>query len=485
MNKLTITLKQHTPLLHFQPMQEGATLRASEVKPKLDKFLLTKLGNGNYDQGIEIAKQKGWLLMNGKNDCKALNYKMRIAAKGEEEVFLNVDANKKGLPETELFPNVLSNMGGKDSEEELANLVMSDEIKVTIIVTQKQGEESLYDYLKDEEKELLPAFFANHNFGQRKTKGFGSFSVTKIESEDGCSKDYHAIYYHFPVGTPWLKIPKGKGDEFNIQLRLFKALDYYWKCLKSGVNYTKRKIKDDCDVEILFPERYVKAYLYKYLNSHNLTWEKQRIKETFNLGTQYPEREHERNDNTAIYGRALLGLQEHFEYRVPQGVIAKDRRGNEIKDRKGNVKEEIKTTTVKISTPTLQRLGQNGQMENYNPIDRIPSPIVFKPFIDGEYIKVYVLVDDDVVNNLKAEQENGQLNFVFEVQGRKLTLPLDVNAIDFHDLIKQYHSFLKLAMIPRDFKWDNVLEEGHGKGQNKKGNVDVKKIEMKITPPKQ
>ncbi|MFN0202536.1 MAG: hypothetical protein ACKVTZ_13510 [Bacteroidia bacterium] len=40
MYSLTFTLKQHTPLIHFQHEQAGATLRASEVKPKLDRFIL-------------------------------------------------------------------------------------------------------------------------------------------------------------------------------------------------------------------------------------------------------------------------------------------------------------------------------------------------------------------------------------------------------------------------------------------------------------
>ena len=42
--KLTFKLKQHTPIIHFQHDQYGATLRASELKPKLDKFLIEKLG---------------------------------------------------------------------------------------------------------------------------------------------------------------------------------------------------------------------------------------------------------------------------------------------------------------------------------------------------------------------------------------------------------------------------------------------------------
>ena len=54
-HKKTIKLKQHTPLLHFQSNEEGATLRVSEVKPRLDKFLLEQLGEGNTAKGLEIA----------------------------------------------------------------------------------------------------------------------------------------------------------------------------------------------------------------------------------------------------------------------------------------------------------------------------------------------------------------------------------------------------------------------------------------------
>jgi len=40
--KLTFKLKQNTPLIHFHHDQHGATLRATELKPKLDRFLNKK-----------------------------------------------------------------------------------------------------------------------------------------------------------------------------------------------------------------------------------------------------------------------------------------------------------------------------------------------------------------------------------------------------------------------------------------------------------
>ena len=38
--KLTMKLEAQMPMIHFQSEQNGATLRASEMKPKFDKYLL-------------------------------------------------------------------------------------------------------------------------------------------------------------------------------------------------------------------------------------------------------------------------------------------------------------------------------------------------------------------------------------------------------------------------------------------------------------
>ena len=43
MSKDTVILKQQTPLIHFQAEQEGAALRASELRPKIDKFIINSL----------------------------------------------------------------------------------------------------------------------------------------------------------------------------------------------------------------------------------------------------------------------------------------------------------------------------------------------------------------------------------------------------------------------------------------------------------
>ena len=59
---LNYKLQQITPMIHFQHYEEGATLRASEVKPKLDRFLIELLGEGNYEEGLKTAKDNKWTM---------------------------------------------------------------------------------------------------------------------------------------------------------------------------------------------------------------------------------------------------------------------------------------------------------------------------------------------------------------------------------------------------------------------------------------
>ena len=76
----TFVLKQQTPMIHFQHADSGVVIRASEFKPKLDKFLLMKL-NGN------LSGKEKWFLKqaDGNQEIKAFNYKVRIFATGEPE----------------------------------------------------------------------------------------------------------------------------------------------------------------------------------------------------------------------------------------------------------------------------------------------------------------------------------------------------------------------------------------------------------------
>ncbi|GAB2025070.1 hypothetical protein OfM1_11410 [Lactovum odontotermitis] len=155
MNELKVELTQITPLIHFQVHQDGATdatLRASEVKPKLDKFLQTY----SCSKG-EI--QECWCLPKVKDKkYRALDYKMQIMGKGEA-----------GKPHKSFFANM-----GKDSKK-IKQVGYEDGVDIKII--------SKHEELLSLIQKHLALFFVIHNFGARGSKGFGSFVVDKINGE--------------------------------------------------------------------------------------------------------------------------------------------------------------------------------------------------------------------------------------------------------------------------------------------------------------
>ncbi len=83
---LTFKLKQHTPIIHFQHDQHGATLRASELKPKLDKFLIKNFKEEEIDY-------KKWLIGKGEHD--ALDYKVKIENVSNIDYYLPLPSKYK------------------------------------------------------------------------------------------------------------------------------------------------------------------------------------------------------------------------------------------------------------------------------------------------------------------------------------------------------------------------------------------------------
>lgn len=234
MHKLTVTLKQHTPLIHFQHDQEGATLRASEVKPKLDKFILTKLGGDDgYEEGIRIAKTNGWLI--GKGEHAALNYKMRIVSSCPIDVVMVVQPKKDSnrnqkrnelgdlLYTTQNYPDnmnslIMGNMEGR-IKSELLNFKLYKSVEIIII--------PFLENIGELVRINISEFFVENNFGNRTSKGFGSYTVYKIDGEKNT---------HVPQGD-WslrfsLNCEDGEIREDLAYRDIFYVINRLWKSLK-------------------------------------------------------------------------------------------------------------------------------------------------------------------------------------------------------------------------------------------------------------
>ena len=324
MKTLTIKLKQHTPLIHFQHDQEGATLRASEVKPKLDRFLLTKIGKGDYQQGINIAKEKGWLL--GNSDHLALNYKMRIAKdslsnKTEYLIASYINKNNKNNLERKRIKFISSSPYFAQEKEngqiarnlldwndiDKKGLIESGDIIITML--------SKSDNVTSQIEKHIQAFFLCTNFGTRQSKGFGSFTVTEIiesdvnkdekkqiplEEEEKILKENYKFIYKKTIGK--------SGD---ILSSIFSTINQDYKLLKSGQSLPY----------------YKKSKMMLYANKNGTSWDKRHIKSKVNgsfknnsfkpyfLKCELENREFNKpSKNICLYYRAMLGLAEQMEF---------------------------------------------------------------------------------------------------------------------------------------------------------------------------
>lgn len=197
--KIEFELEQQTPMIHFQHNQQGACLRGSEVKPKLDKFILECLGRecakkekcdeqlkedriSLRKKGRVEADKRAWLQKSkeGEENLKdaALKYKIQIRAIGKPIKSHEIENALKRRKEINglYFGNMVKR--GKKTDKEYMKEV-KDKYKETVFYTEPIQikilcfEKGLLEYIK----KRVAAFFLLHNFGTRQDKGFGSFKV--------------------------------------------------------------------------------------------------------------------------------------------------------------------------------------------------------------------------------------------------------------------------------------------------------------------
>ncbi len=389
--KLEFTLKQHTPLIHFQHDQDGATLRATELKPKLDRFLIQKLGltqivqkNGK-EKEVPKEEFKHWFINDGKEHL-ALDYKVRIEAKEKNtNVWMEPRQNRQRKWETK-FPTFFANMG-KESKEELVNFTYYNDIKAFITC--------FIPKLKTKIDNHFPEFLFKTNFGTRQSKGFGSFTTEKESDKN----------------TPYLLVVKKEtldGKNYiidpNISFRdIFEIIHYYHQRLKSGINYSyynKNNRQPFC--------HYKKAFIREYvLTKYNYEWDKKWLKEKF-LGIKS-------NNHEKKFVRALLGLAYDFRFTKKRNPC--------------NPKGILPKYEVEVSIDT-----------NEKEIQRIKSPILYKPIKINNEWRIYILIDDEYLQKNKQLVSDYKFDFIGNGKIEQLETPNEI--FDFLDLISEYHKHL-------------------------------------------
>ena len=287
MYKLEFTLKQHTPLIHFQHDQAGATLRATEVKPKLDQFIIEKLGGW---ENVPI------LWRNGKEKAQheALDYRLRI----------NVPANANLLwyPENGErlnFPCFFANMG-EENQDKYKLCCFDSTIKLEII--------ALNNKLREKILSEICSFFMNHSFGTRQSKGFGFFYPQK---ESLAFKDND--YYKMATSDYSFSIDLNPNDEFwMIKKDVFNSIDLFYRLLRSGLNRKKGakfiskvvagKNEEVSDRGTTF---YCKPVIFQFLKSNSIQWDKKTLKTYFFNQDYYKRLKLDRRENEFLERKGI------------------------------------------------------------------------------------------------------------------------------------------------------------------------------------
>ncbi|MCQ2507688.1 MAG: hypothetical protein MJ097_02730 [Dorea sp.] len=330
-------------MIHFQPYESGAMLRASEVKPKLDRFIERWMTRGERN-GRKIPD--GWRL---NKEGTALNYKMRFYSQDEEKPVIEE-------PPRNLF------FGNIGSGPKMKTVFYRKPITMQMIC--------FIPALREILRECMELFFLLHNFGTRQNRGFGGFTLINELGKPTDKRSAMQLLAGWFEKKPvyYLAYPtKASG------LQLLSDGEVFYKILKSGINLANPNPNKNV---------YIRSFLTRYSAKLGMSSEK-RFMKAENLAPKVRRKgipvrvtEEEAGKNY-YYIRGLFGIPDRIEFidhlemdekgrELPAKKFVTDRSGKRRFDpRKKEYKKEIIKDKILISGKDLG-------------IDRIPSPLFYK-----------------------------------------------------------------------------------------------------------
>lgn len=257
MYKKVFNLEQITPMWHFQGDDPNCCLRATEVKPKLDKFIIKSLGEDNIPADWWIDKEHN----------SALNYKMRISCDSARTRTLpDVDGKGKNI-----YPIFFANMGDNQGQHKTLVMFSGVVISITSMVS------GLLRYISES---VVDDFFAAHSFGTRQDKGFGCFQRVGCDAKHTMPSNA-CFYFLVPDGRNNNIKDTSEQKENKMFSELFKHINCFHRIIRSGINEPGKT--DDND-NVIYPDCYVKSMMYHYVHDsleQGSVWDKPVIRSFF------------------------------------------------------------------------------------------------------------------------------------------------------------------------------------------------------------
>ena len=321
----TYTLLPQSPLIHFQWDQNGAALRATEVKPKLDRYIIKRLGESNIPSEWRNNQSPG-----------ALNYKLRIVADGVPETTLlgYISRKKAKTPEEKDYAfqgcpyDIFFGNTGDVSEKRGVTVDMKLTVDCFI--------EELREYIDS----VIGDFFIVTNFGTMQSKGFGSFIVD--EKENDPNHICQTLIAEYQANACY---------RFKASKSPFKQIKCLYSLMKTGVNQS-----------YMNPPAYRRSILFDYMHEQGFGNEKAWLKQKQiapALGKNVDQ-----NDEKSRYVRALFGIGEEIEFKNSL-VDANDKVSVKIKDSEGKIERLNSPVFFKVINNTVYYIGMPINEEIY------------------------------------------------------------------------------------------------------------------------
>lgn len=366
--KLVVSLQAQSPMVHFQGDEIGATLRGSELKPKLDRFLEKK---NKFDDVAYIDKEK-----------HALNYK--VAVEGENKGSVCELARSHDRRFAILY-------GDRDGKK-----VVLRDAKLTILCMNKELQEAI-------ETDLVE-FFAVTNFGYMQNKGFGSFMPIEYmngRSPEEIRKDV----------AGWLRAQCNAKACYYMDFANTKAYDD--RKYAESYDFYFSEIKDFYDLlktgRNLGREKYSKAYIYQYMHEKKIDNEKAwmkatglapAIKEERARWMTYEKNKDSGSSDNAKYVRALLGVGSKVEF---INSLGEKKPGEKVTVTIKHDAKDRKKQIERMDSPIYFKI-----IQNYVFIcaERIPSQIYGETFRFSAKIPSRHKCDEIAITNEKSLKIN-------------------------------------------------------------------------------
>lgn len=335
-------LVQHTPLIHFQHSEPHACLRATEVKPKLDRFLIEQL---EKDDRFGDGRWKKWFVGDGSQ--QSFDYMMRITPNSEqvdrtqsiERAIARAEHRPPNASLHEIHKNYFGNMASGNNIQDTIRETFKESLfyKDGLTLTIRCFIPELLTFID----EHIRGFFMMHNFGTRQRKGFGSFTVD-ISTEPNAPKGFDLVGKYCP-NAYYCKLDGNVNAD--------ALLDAVWVIsafLRSGFNRGEGN--------------YVRGFVFRYF---------QREKNPLANDKAFVKQQVLRNVyNEATRGEHLHPYGNNVRYRYVRGLLGTNENSRFCRDPRGETRED--------------RTVHNIYIHSAEGVERFPSPLLFKPI--GKFV---------------------------------------------------------------------------------------------------